>query len=477
MNDMITENTVFTWIDGSTTEASLKQITEGFAGKYGKQKSDLKEVVVGDSARTIELNAFRLCKNLEKAAISDRVTDIREFAFAWCDSLKEVRLPAQITRLNISVFQGCSALESIVIPEKVSIIDEQAFSKCTALKSVKLPEVMYWLSNECFDGCESLEEIDIPSSVEIIDAMAFSNCTALKEVRFAEAPKLREFGPNAFEGCTAMKFVTPEPFTALQRIAGHAFERCESLESFTICDNLVLLGESAFAGCVSLGGEITLPESLKTFGTKAFMGCRSLEKVTIKKNQKNTLPLATFACCEKLHTVEGLEWITEIGAFAFLGCTALEHVTIGLSLSRIDDWAFKGCISLKLSLPPVMTGTDVFAYIRECSLREASVRGLQQFYSSPVHRIRPEDTLRLAALDAACALRRIRMDGAVPEDIFREYEEKLMAYVNGTDERTETFGLLDEFDVVYGTEEFPLSQAVEMFRDKLYLFSQEIRLG
>ena len=52
-----------------------------------------------------------------------------------------------------------------------------------------------------------------------------------------------------------------------------------------------------------------------------------------------------------------------------------------------------------------------------------------------------------------------------------------MAYVNGTDERTETFGLLDEFDVVYGTEEFPLSQAVEMFRDKLYLFSQEIRLG
>ena len=71
MSEKTGEKTVFTWRDGTVTEASLKQITEGFAGKYGKQKDDLVEVVIGDSAKSLELNAFRLCKNLKKAVISD----------------------------------------------------------------------------------------------------------------------------------------------------------------------------------------------------------------------------------------------------------------------------------------------------------------------------------------------------------------------------------------------------------------------
>lgn len=477
MSEKTGEKTVFTWRDGTVTEASLKQITEGFAGKYGKQKDDLVEVVIGDSAKSLELNAFRLCKNLKKAVISDKVTEMNEFAFSWCDSLKEVDLPAGISRIGISAFQGCNSLESIYIPDKVTIIDEQAFSKCTALKEVRLPESMYWLSNECFDGCESLEEIDIPASVEIIDAMAFSNCTALKEVRFAPEPKLREFGPNAFEGCTEMDIITPDPFTALERIGGHAFERCSKLSSFTICDNVMLIGESAFDGCESLSGEIKIPASLKKFGIKAFADCRSLEKVTFEKNQKNTVPVGTFACCENLKSVTGTQWLTEIGAFAFLGCSSLSDITIGLGIAEIGDWAFKGCVKLDLSMPPALSGKDAFAYVDKCSVHEADLKGRNEFYSSDVIRIKAEDCLKLAAVDTACAVCRAHADGAVPDDAYEKFNEELMLFVHGKDDRAVTFDMMDDFDLVYGTAEFPFSAAGEIVRDKMYMLSQEVRVG
>lgn len=477
MNEIIGEKTIFTWTDGTSDEASLKQITDGFAGKYGKQKADLKEVIVGSSTKSIELNAFRLCKNLEKVLISDKVTDIKEFAFSWCDSLKEVKLPASITRLGISMFQGCPSIESIYIPDSVTIIDEQAFSKCTALKQVRLSENMYWISNESFDGCESLTDIDIPASVEIIDAMAFSNCTSLKEVRFAPGSKIREFGPNAFDGCLEMDLITPDPFEGLERIGGHAFENCRNLKEFTICDKVGLIGESAFNGCRSLKSVINIPPALRSFGIKAFNDCRSVEKVHISKNQKNTIPTGTFALCESLKTVEGSQWITEIGAFAFLGCSSLTDITIGLSLAKIGDWAFKGCTELRLSMPSVMLGTDATAYIADCSLKEADLKGSQQFYSSDVVRVSAENALRLAAMDAVSALRRVHADGSLDDSVFTELEAKLMDFVRGEDERAVTFDMMDEFDVIYGKEGFPLSESVEMFRDRLYFLGQELRLG
>lgn len=477
MSEKTGEKTVFTWRDGSVTEESLKQITEGFASKYGKQKDDLVEVIIGDTAKSLELNAFRLCKNLKKVVISDNVTDINEFTFAWCESLKEVQLSAGISRIGISAFQGCSSLESIYIPDKVSIIDEQAFSKCTSLKDVRLSPSMYWLSNECFDGCECLTEIDIPLSVEIIDAMAFSGCTALREVRFEAGAKLREFGPNAFEGCTEMDMITPEPFSALERIGGHAFERCESLKSFEICDNVMLIGESAFDGCISLSGEIKIPASLKKFGIKAFSDCRSLERVTFEKNQKNTIPVGTFACCENLKSVSGTQWITEIGAFAFLGCSSLEEIQTGVSLSEIGDWAFKGCINLELSMPSVLSGNDAFAYIEKCSMRDADIKGKNEFYSSDIIRVSADDALKLAAVDTSCALRRAHADGAVPDGVFSALDKQLMLFVHGKDDRAVTFDMLDEFDVIYGRADFPFSALGEAVRDKLYMLSQEIRIG
>jgi hypothetical protein len=477
MSDIIGEKTIFTWTDGTMSEASLKQITEGFAGKYGKQKADLLEVTVGSSTKTIELNAFRLCKNLRKAVISDKVTDVKEFAFSWCDSLKEVKLPEGINRINISAFQGCTSLEEIVIPQSVTIIDEQAFSNCTALKSVILPENMYWLSNECFFGCVSLTDIDIPASVEIIDAMSFSGCTSLAEVRIAADSKMREFGPNAFDGCTEMKLITHGSLTALERIGGHAFENCAKLTSFEICENVMIIGESAFNGCLSLSGGIDIPPALKTFGNTAFANCRSLERVHFNKNMKNTIPVGTFARCENLTAVSGTEFITEIGAFAFLGCKNLKEISIDLALASVGDWAFKGCVSLDISVPPVVYGSDAFAYVNHCSLRAADTGGRMQFYSSDTIRVSAENCLKLSAVDTLSSLRCIHRDGAVPDDIFEDLEEKLNLFTDGNDERSVTFDMMDEFDLVYGTEEFGFSASGESFRDKLYMFSQEVRLG
>ena len=83
--------TKFTWTDGTSDEISLTKIDDNFTAKYGRQKADLKELSIGEEVRSIESNAFKMCKNLEKVSMSPSVEKISVFAFAWCEKLRRDR--------------------------------------------------------------------------------------------------------------------------------------------------------------------------------------------------------------------------------------------------------------------------------------------------------------------------------------------------------------------------------------------------
>ena len=133
-------DTKFIWTDGTSDEISVTAINRDFSVKYGRQKNDLKEVIIGNRVKSIEEDAFRMCKNLEKVEMSDSVQSIMPFAFAWCDSLEEMRFPEGIDTVGISVMSFCPSLKKVSIPDSVTMIDEEAFSYCTGLTNVKMPE-------------------------------------------------------------------------------------------------------------------------------------------------------------------------------------------------------------------------------------------------------------------------------------------------------------------------------------------------
>ena len=89
------------------------------------------------------------------------VTEIGEWAFAYCSSLTEVTIPKSVTSIRAFAFRSCSSLTKVIIPEGVTSIGDSAF--------------LY---------CSSLTEVTIPKSVTSIEAYAFSECKALTTVHY-----------------------------------------------------------------------------------------------------------------------------------------------------------------------------------------------------------------------------------------------------------------------------------------------------
>ena len=63
------------------------------------------------------------------------------------------------------------------------------------------------------------------------------------------------------------------------KIGSVAFFGCSSLMEVKLPGTVEVIGKSAFDGCSSLRGELTLPDSLKRIERSAFWGCSKLESI------------------------------------------------------------------------------------------------------------------------------------------------------------------------------------------------------
>ena len=57
----MSDNTKFIWTDDTSDEIMLNMIDDNFTARYGRQKTDLREVFIGDAVKTISSNAFKMC--------------------------------------------------------------------------------------------------------------------------------------------------------------------------------------------------------------------------------------------------------------------------------------------------------------------------------------------------------------------------------------------------------------------------------
>lgn len=169
-----------------------------------------------------------------------------------------------------STFDGFVELKSVVVPQGVISIGG-AFYGCESLEQVFLPEsvaMLYYAFNCCFE----LKHIDIPAAVKDV-SWAFGS-TGLKKVIL---PYGIENIALAFAGCEDLEYAYI-PGTA--KDLAEAFADCENLRAVVIEDGITSIGDYAFFNCTSLK-ELTIPESVKEFGTNA---------VGIMENREYTSP-------------------------------------------------------------------------------------------------------------------------------------------------------------------------------------------
>lgn len=332
------------------------------------------EVVVPDGVTKIVYEAFKPYEGsnttITKIILPDSVEKIGGKAFAYCEALTEVRLPAGIKEIG-NEFTGCKSLTEFIVPDGVEEIGSFFLNYCENLTKVTLPDsiteiddysfladsdkavVIYkgktyakadfetlfadveknalserpeWEYRDQNDGsvCISAyngtsENVKIPAEIDgkPVTALSISGISPAQGVKTVEIPASVEAIWSRRFGETITEFIV-----------------AENNPYFYSKDGMMFIRETDALIAVPQGrsGAVSVPEGTKQIDSNAFSGSENVTGVTLP------------------------EGVTFIGQSAFAGCTALTGVNIPGSVTEIGDYAFLNCEKLEtLNIPATVT--------------------------------------------------------------------------------------------------------------------------
>lgn len=108
--------------------------------KYAPKKAS-KRFCIDKNTKSLHSCAFKESEELEEIVLHDGISSLGdEQTFAYCISLKNIKLPSSINKIPIHAFGGCSSLQDIVLPNSENYsIEKEVFVYCNSLKSVHSP--------------------------------------------------------------------------------------------------------------------------------------------------------------------------------------------------------------------------------------------------------------------------------------------------------------------------------------------------
>lgn len=185
----------------SAQKVTLKNVKPGQLGKMILSQTDnLRDVesltiqsgTLDENDFAILYSTLRNVRHLDLYGITNiyfpRVYGSYSYGFTKCDSLRSIRLPKDLDRLNDrysnvygELFQECRYLESIEIPAGVRQIPRNTFQDCDRLREVIFNEGLELIGEQAFGNCDSIRSVTLPASLVQADA-AFRGCDNLNEI-------------------------------------------------------------------------------------------------------------------------------------------------------------------------------------------------------------------------------------------------------------------------------------------------------
>ena len=158
------------------------------------------------------------------------------------NSVSDVVIPSEIeglpvTAISVGAFY-LSTITSIEVPDSVTSIGEMAFWGCTSLKSVKLSTGVAKIDKNAFGSCSALQEIQV--------AKDNPNFSSLNGVLYSKKQDTLVIYPAAKADAA---YIIPSGVTS---VAMYAFSENPYLETLTIPNSLIKVGDSAFYNCKNL---------------------------------------------------------------------------------------------------------------------------------------------------------------------------------------------------------------------------------
>lgn len=355
----------------------------GYAFRGTNDGGHLTSVIIPNSVKTIEHDAFWLQKNLGNVSIPSSVTTIESYAFCWCSNMTSVNIPNSVTSLGAHAYSQCKKLSSLTIGNSLTKIQDVCFYGCEKLTSVTIPDNITSIGSNAFEACTILSSVTLGSGLTSMSSSVFSGCNALQNVT-CKALTPPSIASNTFTSAQYSSAKLTVPYSSMS-----AYQAASYWKNFTTINKLnydfVVSGiyyrktssnkvEVTYkdGNFNSYSGGIIIPRTVTFNGTtytvtaigqQAFRGCTNLSDVTLSANIETIESLA-FLDCSKLNYVFSMpSGLKRIGSYAFSGCSQLKSINIPNRVETIETYAFKGCLALtSVAIPSSATtlGNYVF---------------------------------------------------------------------------------------------------------------------
>lgn len=368
------------------TEAVFTDNLETIAS-YAFTDTLISEVVIPDTVKNIEFNAFNGCAYLEELTVpfigngSDRQYLPYIFGASVSYTTDEEGLYDDIRVINSERLPA--GLKTVNVTKPVVKVPDFAFYTMLSLEQVNFPAGLeeYGAYSFCVTG---LKTLGIPEGVKVIGEMAFSQCIYLTSVSFPSS--LEKAGMGCFSLALNLADITfSEGIKEIPELMFYAYTETDPVTGTSI--------NSSALNCT-----IVIPASVESIGEFAFFGAGITYDTTTGQYVRNSSFAVRFAEGSALKTVgpssftySGLTEIAlpatveTIGLQSFAENNYLTSVTVGTAeegsaLKLVDELAF--------AWNELLTSVTVYAdaapqmNLKEYNPTETSTMYLDAFYLS-----------------------------------------------------------------------------------------------
>lgn len=356
----------------------------------------LQKVVLPETIKVIEDNAFYDNKNMEEINIPDSVVEIQKDAFEECHKLKSIHLPEGLTSIEYGILAGCKSIQTLNLPSSLVKIKDHGLFGLDKIVDLYVPEGVKEIGDSTFALNSSMESIFLPSTLTKIGKDIFDRCTSLKKIyihpncieyhiyhdlilnrnRTEIISAIRNFSnrnitiPNGVQTINERAFAYSNIHTinitgTVDSIWQCAFEACKDLKFIYIPDCIAFYGwghfeysgieeirlpsdmediPSSFLAYTNLKS-INLPAKIRDIKERAFAGTQ-IEQLSLPSNTM-TLGKDAFTRCKQLVNVNLNRGLKIISDECFSECTSLKNITIPDSVEEIGNNCFSLCYNLK----------------------------------------------------------------------------------------------------------------------------------
>ena len=390
----------------------------------------LLSVTIPPSIKSIDIDAFKNCRNMIAVNISDITS--------WCNiifvdnysnplyyahhlflngtKITTLNIPKSISRIKSYTFQGCSDLTSVTISDNITSIGDYAFGDCNNLNTVIL-EIMnpFRIDESTFASTNS--EKDIYASAILVVPEGTKAAYQATE------------GWNKFsqitDGTTDTEFTKGDITYSITSVStvevisvSNSLKRViipESVSNNGTTYKVTTLAERSFEGRDDIT-YLSIPSSIKSIGEYAFMDCGSNFEVNIKSleawcdvkfgnqhssplssakafylndvevkslsipNGVTSIPSYAFYQCRSISSLSIPSTVISVGSSAFEDCTGLKSITLSKGLTSVGGSSFEGCTGItSITLPSTVSSIALNAFSGCTNLNNIISEILQPF--------------------------------------------------------------------------------------------------